>query len=83
LASCETPKAPKSLEHELLKLQNLTDRFSKHVTVVCSIFLDNVQGNIEIKYYQDPIVNQLTEGDHVVKFEADERHLNITVRFYQ
>ncbi|XP_060574584.1 plexin-2-like [Ruditapes philippinarum] len=78
LASCETPKAPKTLEEELFKFENSTDRFLKHVTVVCSIFLDNVEGNIEIKYYQDPIINQLAESDHVVKFEADERLLNIT-----
>jgi hypothetical protein len=83
VASCETPKAPNGLQEEFFKFENLSDPFSKHVAVVGSIYLDNVQGNIEIKYYQDPIINELTQSDHVVKFEADERHLNITVGFYQ
>ncbi|XP_060574588.1 plexin-2-like [Ruditapes philippinarum] len=78
LITCQTPEAPESVRKELLKFDNTTDPFSKNVTVEGLFYLDNINKSVKICYCPDPIINDLTDEDHAVKFEANTRRLNIS-----
>ena len=80
MGTCKVPRAAESLKEELSELEETSDQFSRYIVVLCVLRLDNVQENVEIAYYLDPTINDFTESDHVVKLEADDRHLKITVR---
>ena len=78
LATCRVPRAPESLKVDLLKMEHKSE-FSKYIRAICVFHLDNVQENVEITYYLDPVIHDLTGSGRVVRFKAKDRRLKITV----